>query len=70
MDEEIKEALEETKEVTKEVMRIFLEDEEFFVLMAETLGKSHAALMKAGFSREEATNIVAHQAAAGVVRSH
>ena len=49
--------LEQLKEMLKEVVA----DDELFDLMAQGLKKAHGALIKAGFTEEQATQIVAHQ---------
>ena len=45
----------------KEMLREFVEDDELFDLVAQGLKKSHNALIKAGFTEDQATQIVAHQ---------
>lgn len=46
---------------TKAMMRMILEDDELFELSALLLKKSHSALVKAGFTEDQATVIVAGQ---------
>lgn len=49
--------LEQLKEMLKEVAT----DDELFELMAKTMKKLHGALVKEGFTNEQATQIVASQ---------
>lgn len=49
--------LEQLKEMLKEVAA----DDELFELMAKSMKKLHGALIKEGFSEEQATLIVASQ---------
>lgn len=46
-------------EETKDMVRMMVEDDELFDLIAQLLKKSHAALIKAGFTEKQATAIVA-----------
>lgn len=48
-------------EQLKEMVRMMVEDDELFDLTAQLLKKSHSALIKAGFTEEQATTIVAGQ---------
>ena len=48
-------------EQMKEMLRMVMEDDELFELMAQILKKSHSALITAGFSEEQATTIIASQ---------
>jgi len=48
-------------EQLKYVIREFVNDEELFDLMAQAMKKMYTALIKAGFSAEEATRIIAGQ---------
>lgn len=43
------------------MVRMMVEDDELFDLTAQLLKKSHTALIKAGFTEEQATTIVAGQ---------
>jgi hypothetical protein len=45
----------------KEILREFVADDELFELTAQIMKKSHTALVKAGFTKEQATQIVASQ---------
>jgi hypothetical protein len=49
--------LKQLKEMLKEVVA----DDELFDLIAQYHRKAHKALIKAGFTKEQATQIVAHQ---------
>ncbi len=56
--------MEEVQELLKNFRKIFMEilaDNEVFDLGAQVLKKSHIALIKAGFTEEQATVIVAKQ---------
>jgi len=48
-------------EQTKEALKEFVEDDEIFDLLAKGLKKCHGSLVKAGFTEEQATLIVASQ---------
>jgi len=53
----MKEVLIELKKISK----LMLEDDEIFDLAAQLFKKSHSALIKAGFTEEQATTIIAGQ---------
>jgi hypothetical protein len=48
-------------EQLKEMMRELLADDEFYDLLAQGMKKMHDALVRAGFSSEDATRIVSSQ---------
>jgi hypothetical protein len=45
----------------KEMMKGIIADDEFFDLMAQGMKKAHDALVRAGFTVQQATAIVAQQ---------
>ena len=48
-------------EMLKKLLKEYLEDDEIFSLTAKAVKKFHEALIKAGFTEKQATEIVAHQ---------
>lgn len=48
-------------EQIKELLREFIADGEVFDLVAQGLKKSHEALIKAGFTEAQATQVIAGQ---------
>ena len=48
-------------EQLKKKLREVVADDELFELVAQGLKKTHSSLVKAGFTEEQATQIVAHQ---------